>query len=104
MPELVRGRLPDRSEPGRPQRSRKGGGPAVKAARPALKAAVQVLNPSVLTWQWGRVMTRQWRKQKQSDFAKPSFSFDQCTLLNPDFSYALPRRSPPVWGSHVFFF
>ena len=40
MPELVRGRLPDRSEPGRPQRSRKGGGPAVKAARPGLKAAV----------------------------------------------------------------
>ena len=48
-------------------------------------------------------MTRQWRKEKQSDFAKPSFSFDQCTLLNPDFSYTLPRRSAPVWGSHVFF-
>jgi len=31
MPELVRGRLPDRSEPGRPQRSRKDSGPAVKA-------------------------------------------------------------------------
>jgi len=48
-------------------------------------------------------MTRQWRKENQSDFAKPSFSFDQCALLNPDFSYTLPRRSAPVWGSHVFF-
>ena len=48
-------------------------------------------------------MTRQWRKENQSDFAKPGFSFDQCTLLNPDFSYTLQRRSAPVWGSHVFF-
>ena len=48
-------------------------------------------------------MTRQWRKEKQSDFAKPGFSLDQCTLLNPDFSYTLQRRSAPVWGSHVFF-
>ena len=50
-------------------------------------------------------MTRQWREEKQSDLAKPGFSFDQCALLDPDFSYTLPRRSAPVWGSssHVFF-
>jgi hypothetical protein len=48
-------------------------------------------------------MTRQCRKEKQSDLAKPGFSFDQCALLNPDFSYTLQRRSAPVWGSHVCF-
>ena len=61
-------------------------------------------NPSVLTRRGGRAMTRQWRKEKQSDLAKPGFSLDQCALLNPDFSYTLPRRSALVWGSHVFFF
>jgi hypothetical protein len=39
---------------------------------------VQVLNPSVLTRRGGRAMTRQWRKEKQSDLAKqwPGFSLD----------------------------
>ena len=66
----------------------------------------QVLNPSVLTRTGGRAMTRQWRKEKQSDLAKPGFSFDQWAnltiTLTPDFPYTLSRRSAPVWGSHVW--
>jgi hypothetical protein len=51
-------------------------------------------------------MTRQWRKEKQSELAKPGFVWTYAhyfNLFNPDFSFTLQSRSAPVWGSHVFF-
>jgi len=64
---------------------------------------VQVLHPLVLTRRGGRAMTRQWRKKRQSDLAKPDFSFDQWWNSTPDFSYTWPNCSAHVWSIHDFF-
>ena len=64
---------------------------------------VQVLNPSVLTRRGGRAMTRQWRKEKKSDLAKPGFSLAYAHYLTLIF-HTLCRGGVLLSGVRTSFF